>query len=309
MSRRKRPQRSSRPSAASSVRSATTQRDAQGRVHLVLKRDPATGSEVVTLQAPLFREAWQDELSVGTANTARALLRAAPSVEGTVELARNAMSATSRLAEALLAQAPAGALACKAGCDHCCHQPVGLTPPEALAIFAHLRQTLASDELASVAARLAQRARETRGLSSAERFSPDQPCPFLERGRCSIYEVRPLACRGMNSLDAEECKTRLRDPDARAAFLARGSGGRSFMEPIRAFHAISAGLQLSLSELYGLDMRPLELSLALDLLLNGPDSSAVDWLNGLRPFEAALGGDNALPELGGVLDSRGTPPR
>ena len=303
MSRRKRPQRSSRPSAASSVRSATTQRDAQGRVHLVLKRDPATGSEVVTLQAPLFREAWQDELSVGTANTARALLRAAPSVEGTVELARNAMSATSRLAEALLAQAPAGAVACKAGCDHCCHQPVGLTPPEALAIFAHLRQTLASDELASVASRLAQRARETRGLSSAERFSPDQPCPFLERGRCSIYEVRPLACRGMNSLDAEECKTRLRDPDARAAFLARGSGGRSFMEPIRAFHAISAGLQLSLSELYGLDMRPLELTAALDALLNGPESRSVAWLSGKPAFESALGGDNAVPELSGVLES------
>jgi Fe-S-cluster containining protein len=287
----------------------TTQRDAQGRVHLLLKRDPTTGSEAVVLQAPLFREAWQDELSVGTANTARALLRAVPSVESTVELARNAMSATSRLAEALLSQAPPGALACKAGCDHCCHQPVGLTPPEALAIAAHLRQTLAREQLVEVAARLAQRARETRGLSSAERFSPDQPCPFLERGKCSIYEVRPLACRGMNSLDAEECKTRLRDPDARAAFLARGSGGRSFMEPIRAFHAISAGLQLSLSELYGLDMRPLELTAALDLLLNGPESSSAEWLSGKHPFESALGGDNAVPELSGVLASPSAPPK
>ena len=268
MSRRRREQRSLRTPAASAARAQATRRDSQGRVHLLLERDPATGSELVRLRAPLFREAWQDELSVGTANTARALLRAAPSLERTVELARNAMSATSRLAEALLSRAPSGAVACKAGCDHCCHQPVGLTPPEALAIAFHLRQTLASTELTTVAARLAQRAQETRGLSSAERFSPEQPCPFLERGKCSIYEVRPLACRGMNSLDAEECETRLRDPDARAAFLARGSGGRSFMEPIRAFHAISAGLQLSLSELYGLDMRPLELTAALDLLLN-----------------------------------------
>ena len=279
---------------------AKTQRDARGRVHLVLQRDPLSGTEAVALKAPLFQEAWQDELSVGTANTARALLRAAPSVERTVELARNAMAATSRLADALLARAPAGAVACKAGCDHCCHQPVGLTPPEALAIFAHLRQTLASEELAAVGARLAQRARETRGLSSAQRFSPDQPCPFLAHGTCSIYEVRPLACRGMNSLDAEECKTRLRDPDARAAFLAQGSGGRSFMEPIRAFHAISAGLQLSLSELYGLDMRPLELTAALDLLLNGPASSAQDWLKGKRSLEPALGGDNAVRELSGL---------
>jgi Fe-S-cluster containining protein len=273
-------------------------------MHLVLHRDPLSGSEAVTLRAPLFREAWQNELSVGTANTARAVLRTEPSVQRTVELARNAMAATSRLAEALLARAPAGAVACKAGCDRCCHQPVGLTPPEALAIAQHLRQTLTSEELASVAARLAQRERETRGLSSAQRFSPDQPCPFLDRGQCSIYEARPLACRGMNSLDADECKTRLRDPDARAAFLEQGSGGRSFMEPIRAFHAISAGLQLGLSELYGLDMRPLELTRALDLLLNGPESSAADWLSGMRPFESALGGDNAVLELSGVLDGR-----
>lgn len=299
MSRRKRRERPARASAASSPRPTTTQRDAQGRVHLLLQRDPLSGQESIALSAPLFQEAWQDELSVGTANTARALLRAAPSLERTVELARNAMAATSRLAEALLSRAPAGAVACKAGCDHCCHQPVGLTPPEALAIVEHLRQMLAREELARVRARLSERARDTRALSSAERFSPDQPCPFLDHGQCSIYEVRPLACRGMNSLDAEECKTRLRDPGARATFLAHGSGGRSFMEPIRAFHAISAGLQLSLAELYGLDMRPLELTAALDLLLNGPESSAADWLSGKHPFESALGGDNAVPELSG----------
>lgn len=75
------------------------------------------------------------------------------------------------------------------------------------------------------------------------------------------------------------------------------------MEPIRAFHAISAGLQLSLSELYGLDMRPLELTLALDLLLNGPESSAADWLSGQQVFKSALGGDNAVAQLCGVLES------
>lgn len=264
---------------------------------------------MVGLRAALFREAWQDELSVGTANTARALLREAPSIERTVELARNVMDATSRLAEALLSRAPDGAVACHAGCDHCCHQPVGLTPPEALAIAAHLRQMHAPNALALVAARLSQRVAETRGLSSAERFSPDHPCPFLDHGRCSIYEVRPLACRGMNSLDAVECETRLRDPDSRAAFLASGTGGRSFLEPIRAFHAISAGLQLSLSELYGLDMRPLELTLALDLLLNGSAAVAADWLNGEHPFEPALGGDSAVPELGGVLGSQSSSPK
>src|SRR6478609_5002147 len=162
MSGRKRQK--NRTRAASSPGPAQTTRDTRGRVHLVLQRDPRSGAELVTLKQALFREAWQDELSVGTANTARAVLGEAPNLERTVELGRSAMAATSRLADALLARAPAGSVACRAGCDHCCHQPVGLTPPEALAIAAHLRQTLSREELAGVAARLAQRTQETRGL-------------------------------------------------------------------------------------------------------------------------------------------------
>ena len=212
------------------------------------------------------------------------------------------MGATSRLAEGLLARAPDGAVACKAGCDHCCYQIVGVTAPEALAIFDHLSQTASDPELEAVSARVAASRARTRGLSAAERFSPDHPCPFLEAGRCSIYEVRPLACRGMNSLDAGECETRLRDPDARAAFLATNEGGHSFMEPIRAFHAVSAGLQVGLSELYNLDMRALDLTAAMDLLLNGDESIPADWIGTRHPFEAARTDDDdpALRKISGV---------
>ena len=273
-------------------------RGADGRLHLVLHRDPATGAEGVGLAHPIFEEAWQNDVAAGAANTARGVLGDAPSVERAVALAQNVMAATSRLTDGLLARAPAGAVACQAGCDHCCYQSVGVTPPEALAIRDHLRKTRSAADLAAVAAHLAERHDRTRGLSSDERFSPDHPCPFLREGRCSIYQARPLACRGMNSLDAGECATRLRDPAARAAFLADGSGGRSYMEPIRAVHAVSAGIQLGLSELYDLDMRPLELTAALDLLLNGPASGADQWIAGQRPFESAVRRDwSADPNL------------
>jgi hypothetical protein len=289
-----------------------TTRDAQGRVrvHLAVVRDPASGGARVSLDRPVFAEAWQNDLTAAAANTAYAVLgdAPAPTLERTVELARNAMASTSRLAEGLLARAPAGGVACKAGCDHCCYQSVGVTPPEALAIVAHLRTTLSSAELAQVAAHIAERHDETRGLSAAERFSPDHPCPFLRSGQCSIYEARPLSCRGMNSLDAGECARRLREPEARATFLADGRGGHSFMEPIRAFHAISAGLQLGLSELFRLDMRPLELTAAIHLLLGGPETTAGDWLRGepsLEPARLADGGnDPGLRELSGALPKR-----
>src|SRR5262249_29299285 len=33
------------------------------------------------------------------------------------------------------------------------------------------------------------------------------PCPFLCDERCSIYDVRPLTCRGYNSTSVEACRT------------------------------------------------------------------------------------------------------
>lgn len=303
--------RKARAAAAQARKRGGVHRDAQGRVHLALHRDPVSGEEYLTLRTPVFEESWQNELTAAAANTARGILRGEPSLASAVELAQNAMGATSRLVEGLLARAPEEAVACKAGCDHCCYQSVGVTPPEALAIFDHLKRTLSSPELTRVAAHVSKLHQQTRGMSAKERFSPSHPCPFLEveAGRCSIYEVRPLACRGMNSLDAGECATRLRDPGARAEFLAKGRGGHSFLEPIRAFHAISAGLQLGLSELYQLDMRPLELTAALGLLLSGPGSIPSEWLNGQTPFESAVRADGetdaGLREVSGAL---GSPP-
>jgi Fe-S-cluster containining protein len=279
-------------------------RDRRGRVHLRLQVDPVTGAEAVTLETAVFKESWQNELLVGAVNTARGILRERATVEGTAALARNVMAATSRLNDGLLARVPPGTVACKSGCDHCCYQSVGVTPPEALAIWRHLTATLSAAELAALAARIAEVHEQTRRMTSGERFSPEHPCPFLAEGCCSIYEVRPLACRGMNALDAGECATRLRDPDARAAFLAGGPGGRSFMEPIRAAHAVSAGLQIGLSELYQLDMRPLELSAAMHALFSGPES-ADGWVDGGRTFESAVRAewatDAALRELSGAL--------
>ena len=77
------------------------------------------------------------------------------------------------------------------------------------------------------------------------------------------------------------------------------------MEPIRGFHAVSAGLQIALSELYHVDMRPLDLVAALNLLLSGSESTVEDWLGGKRAFESVRGGDSStspgMRELSGKL--------
>lgn len=306
----KRKARRARTAATQKWSEAGSRKASGGRVHLTVLRDPSSGREGVTLAKPIFQEAWQNEIATAAANTAHGMLRGQVTLERTVKLAQSAMSATSRLAEGLLARAPAGSVACKDGCDHCCYQSVGVTPPEALVIADHLRRHLAEDELARVAEHISSCHERTQGLSADARFSPEHPCPFLKATSCSIYEVRPLSCRGMNSLDANECRTRLRDPETRAAFVEGGEGGHSFMEPIRSFHAVSAGMQLALAELYGLDMRPLELTAAMQLLLNGPDTLVGEWLSGKRSLEAARGGDTTdaagVRELTGALAASNT---
>lgn len=288
-------------------RAGASRRDSQGRTHLVLVRDLTNGGAQLALREPLFKEAWQNDLALGAANTLRELVGDEPDPEGAVALARSVMNSVSRLTAAMLAGAPDGAVACSAGCDHCCYQAVSVTLPEALVIAKRLRTTLTADALVAVTARIAAALEAARGLSPAQRFSPDHPCPFLEAGCCAIYEVCPLSCRGMNSLDADECAQRLRDPATRTAFMASGRGGRSYMEPIRAVHAVSAGIQLGLGELYGLDMRPLDLIAVMKHLLEGSASASVDgWLQGRPAFESAVRGEAAtdpmLRALSGALD-------
>ena len=275
----------------SDKRSSAVRRDTQGRAHLVIQRD-ADGREVgLALSEPIFKHAWQNDVAIATAATAHAMLGAGHTLEQAAALGRSAMAGTSTFVEKALAQSPDRPPACGAGCAHCCHQAVGVTPPEVFAIYEHLRATRSAAELDAVALRVRAADDRTRGMSAAERLSPGHPCPFLVDARCSIYEARPLSCRGTNSLDAVACERNLRDPAARAAFLAGTTSVPCYLEPFRASHAVSAGLQMALDQLHGLEVLPLELTAAMRIMVDDPDSVPQRWLGGKDPFEHARGGD------------------
>jgi Fe-S-cluster containining protein len=261
----------------------------------------------LALKAPIFSEFWQDQVATATANVTLGTLGERPSVTAVVELAKSVLASGSELAERFLGLAPAGSVACKAGCAHCCYQPVAVTVPEALAVVEHLKHRLSAAELARVANRVAEaHARSSPSRPVAERFSPEHPCPFLEAGQCSVYEVRPLSCRGMNSRDASGCETVLRDPERRAQYHSQKNAGFSHAQPIRAVLSISAGLQLALSEVYQLDARPVELTAAVHLLLSGPESLAARWISGEAPLAAARSvdqeSDALVREIGGFVE-------
>jgi hypothetical protein len=272
------------------VSAQPVRRDAQGRAHLVIQHDEYGTPLGVALEGPLFPEQWQNELALATAATTHEMLNDAYTPEQAAAVGRNAMVGTSKMADGVIAQSPDRPPACRAGCAHCCHQTVGVTAPEVFAIHAHLRATRTPDELDAFAGRLRAVDDRTRGMATLDRVSPDFPCPFLVDERCSIYEARPLACRGTNSLDASACERSLHDPVTRAAFLAGMVSVPCYLEPMSAFQAVTAGLQLAIDQLHGLEATPLELTAAMRIMIDDPDTVPEQWLGGKDPFAAARNG-------------------
>ena len=100
---------------------------------------------------------------------------------------------------------------CSQGCAHCCYQWVRATVPEVLAVERYVREHFTAEAIEG----LKERAREYRAayevLPPGQRMS--RACPLLVGELCTAYEVRPLICRGTNSLDAQKCLQRRENPN------------------------------------------------------------------------------------------------
>jgi Fe-S-cluster containining protein len=77
--------------------------------------------------------------------------------------------------------------ACRSGCSHCCNIAAVITQTEA-------------DALAAASGRKAVKLGANVQLTETRDKWFRVPCPFLKKGRCSVYEDRPLVCRLMFNL-------------------------------------------------------------------------------------------------------------
>ena len=98
-------------------------------------------------------------------------------------------------------------LHCQEGCFYCCCKPGVLTSiPELLRILDYIHTAFDAAAMSELNNRARRYVRQLAGRNSNAPTNESVPCPFLVDGRCSIYDVRPLTCRGYNSMNVDACR-------------------------------------------------------------------------------------------------------
>ncbi len=225
---------------------------------------------------------YRGPLEQGVATIVVQTLDGAASVERLVGLCDAAFAfADGMMADMRGKEPPPQPLACAAGCAYCCiGTTVEVTAPEAVRLAEALTQ-LDDDTVAAILIR-AQHVSRLKQQVAAGEAAPELPggfvCPLLRDGRCAVYPVRPLVCRGFNSYDARVCERRKVEGDADADI--RGYGHDHVVAA-----SVLAGIRRGLTEA-GLAAPVLDLAPALWIAASEP-RAAERWLAGEPVFAAA----------------------
>ena len=104
-------------------------------------------------------------------------------------------------------------LACREGCSVCCSLRVDVLAHEVFLIADHIRREFSAQEMAALLLRLAAHAEKVLPLTPCEHATRNITCPLLQNDRCSIYAVRPHACRRHHSQDLSACQYTFDHPE------------------------------------------------------------------------------------------------
>ena len=148
---------------------------------------------------------------------------------------------------------PGNRVACGQGCSWCCYAQIHPTAPEVLRLADYIRETFTPEELAALRTRLAELDGRTRGLTMRELMPLRLPCALLVEGRCSVYRVRPLICRGWNSTSAAACERRSSTPDAGQVGIMQAMRDGALCEGIKDARRDDAFMRLPVALLIALD--------------------------------------------------------
>jgi len=98
-------------------------------------------------------------------------------------------------------------VACRAGCSFCCWLRVDVRAHEVLLIRRFLESEAMAGGRDGLGCKIRLAGARVAGLTEAERQAARQPCALLDHaGCCSVYAVRPAACRRYLSVSVEACE-------------------------------------------------------------------------------------------------------
>jgi len=216
-----------------------------------------------------------DGLVARQKETVLAIARGGKSREAALEMGLSAMV----LAEHLISRAEAESLprpiVCRPGCPHCCFNQVEFTPPEALLLGHYVAGHFSAAEQQELKARAAGNLARKAGKDKREigALRRELPCPLLRQEQCTAYAVRPLLCRAMHSLDAEQCRREMVSPVSRFEF---------YSHRYEIVLSVSAGLAAAAKAL-GCQWQAVDLAQAMQ-----------DFFTHPRPVEAWLAGEQVF---------------
>jgi Fe-S-cluster containining protein len=173
-----------------------------------------------------------------------------------------------------IAAAPdVGTLACRAGCTWCCYFTVDVRAAEVFRILDFVEQSFTREEQARVYAEVRANSAALGKLGDGERVTRNVKCPFLNEGRCTVYETRPQSCRNYHATSVAGCRQSYEEPEnldidpdfAPGVYQAGGAH----------VEAVSTAMRDA-----GYDVNAYELNCALDAALSEPSAR--------RRFEARL---------------------
>jgi hypothetical protein len=169
--------------------------------------------------------------------------------------------------EATLASTKEINVACGKGCAHCCHTWVSAPAPEILFLAKRILRGEGSSAKRIPIAHL-----RTKNMDPPSRMRTPLPCPLLDGDICSVYPLRPIACRFASSANAAICARTLiqggSEPIPTPVVHLRGRGGYQIA---LAIALKSAGLPHHFYEFNAAMTRALETSDAESSWLSGED--------------------------------------
>lgn len=96
---------------------------------------------------------------------------------------------------------------CRKGCSFCCSNAVMVLPHEMFLLKEYLLQKSDPKNIAPVLEKMKSKNLQTEQMKVNEFLHHKVPCALLdESGACSVYEVRPMACRIYLSRSVSSCK-------------------------------------------------------------------------------------------------------